>query len=145
MGYGRRHPGIYKRHNGNLGEVIFLRKFNPCKKGCKTMAESFVDTAKLYYRLPGNGAGGNLHLVLDDGNCDDDSMWVCIKSCVKESDKMGLYIAATMLFTMTEEQREKLYCDVAGIDYQAWLNDTSEVMPIFDKRAAWARIVEGAK
>ena len=78
-----------------------------------------INTAKLYYQQPGNEAGGNLHLVLSDGNCGD-AMWVCIKKCVEESDTMGLYIAATMLFTMTEEQREKFYCDVADIDYEAW-------------------------
>ena len=79
-----------------------------------------IDTAKLYYQLPGNEAGGKLHLILDDGNCGDSAMWVCIKKCVEESDAMGLYIAAIMLFVMTEEQREKFYCDVAGIDYKAW-------------------------
>jgi len=83
-------------------------------------SQQLIDAAKLYYRLPGNGAGGNLHLVLDDGNCDDDSMWVCIKSCTQESDKMGLYIAAAMLFIMTEAEREKFYCDVAGINYDEW-------------------------
>lgn len=107
--------------------------------------QQLIEAAKLYYRLPGNGAGGNLHLVLDDGNCDDSALWTCIRSCAKEEDGKGLRIVTTMLFTMTEEQREKLYCDVAGINYEAWLNDTSEVMPIFDKRAAWAMIVEGAK
>jgi hypothetical protein len=85
--------------------------------------QQLVGAAKLYYRLPGNGAGGNLHLVLDDGNCDDDSMWVCIKGCVQESDKAGLYIAAVMLFAMTEDEREEFYCDVAGINYEAWLKD----------------------
>ena len=88
-----------------------------------------LDAVKLYYRLPGHEAGGNLHLVLSDGNCDDSSMWVCIVACVKELDTMGLYIASAMLFTMTEEQRDRLYCDLHGLDYLKWIetvNDAAE-------------------
>jgi len=98
--------------------------------------QQLINTAKLYYQLPGNEAGGNLHLVLSDGNCGDSAMWVCIKKCVEESDAMGLYIAATMLFVMTEEQREKFYCKLHKIDYRLWLKTMNDAV---ERIIAWAK------
>jgi len=32
-----------------------------------------------YYNTEGNGAGGSLHIVLDDGNLEDDSVRFCLR------------------------------------------------------------------
>jgi hypothetical protein len=95
-----------------------------------------IDTAKLYCRLPGNEAGGNLHLALSDGNCDDESMWTCIRRCAQESDRMGLYIVSFMLFAMTEEQRDRFYCKLHRLDYRSWLKSMNDAA---ERVIAWAK------
>lgn len=40
--------------------------------------------AQAYIEKPGNGAGGNLHLVLDDMNVHDDHVSYCLRKCLGE-------------------------------------------------------------
>lgn len=55
-----------------------------------------------FYEIKGNGAGGKLHIVLDDGNLSKDS----IRSCIKDGlDKMGLKIANLLLELPIRERR----------------------------------------
>ena len=61
-----------------------------------------------YYALPGNGAGGNLHIVLDDGNVDDSSVRFCLTQARERGDEPGIILAEALLL-MSRTQRTKLY------------------------------------
>ena len=61
-----------------------------------------------YYALPGNGAGGNLHVVLDDGNVNLKSVQYCFDHCIHQMDWEGARIMVMML-RMSRSQRRRLY------------------------------------
>ena len=61
-----------------------------------------------YYSIPGNSAGGSLHVVLDDGNIGDDSIRFCLCECDKDSDKKGAELCK-LLLRMSKTQRKKIY------------------------------------
>lgn len=61
-----------------------------------------------YYGKPGNCAGGHLHIVLDDGNIDDDDVEFCLQSAKQNGDFDGVRLA-TKLLAMSKTQRRKLY------------------------------------
>ena len=61
-----------------------------------------------YYEIPGNGAGGNLHIVLDDGNIESGHIEFCKSQCVDKSDDMGLVIC-NLLLRMSKTQRKKIF------------------------------------
>ena len=60
-----------------------------------------------YYTLPGNGVGGNLHIVLDDGNIDNRSVAFCIDQAVNKGDVDGEQLGKLLLL-MSQTQRRKL-------------------------------------
>lgn len=62
------------------------------------MTAALLLMIKEYYSLPGNLAGGNLHLVLDDNNLGDSSIKVCLLAAVKASDHLGISICYAMLY-----------------------------------------------
>lgn len=64
-----------------------------------------------YYALPGNSAGGSLHVVLEDCNVDDRSIDVCNWWAVRHKDHAGQALAL-VLRRMSKTQRRKL----AGAD-----------------------------
>lgn len=43
-----------------------------------------------FYSLPDNGAGGNLHSVLDDNNLEDESIDWCIEHARREGDRRAV-------------------------------------------------------
>lgn len=63
---------------------------------------------KEYYAQPGNGAGGNLHIVLDDGNINDSSVEYCMNICKENNDKKGIELC-NKLMRMSKTQRRKIY------------------------------------
>ncbi len=65
---------------------------------------------KYYYELPDNGAGGNLHIVLDDGNVDYRSIYFCQEECEKSKDTFG-YFLCELLSYFLECELEKMYND----------------------------------
>jgi hypothetical protein len=67
-----------------------------------------------YYYENVNSAGGYLHIVLDDGNTDIDSIWFCIDACEKHNDVLGLLIART-LCDFSDEERQQMYKTKWGI------------------------------
>lgn len=67
--------------------------------------------AELYYRLPKNGSGGTLHVVLDDGNLEDVHVRDCMMDAIGEDDYLG-YLIAHLLLQMPQWQRERLYSDL---------------------------------
>lgn len=74
----------------------------------KISAIQVLPIAKAYYSMPDNGAGGNLHIVLDDGNLKNSSIEACLKQCIEENDAEG-EVLAKILLSMSMTQRKKLY------------------------------------
>jgi hypothetical protein len=77
------------------------------KLGRPTVPE-VIGIVRDYYAKPGNSMGGSLHLVLEDGNIDDDSVRFCLQWAIEKGDQDGIGLAG-MLLTMTRTQRKKLY------------------------------------
>ena len=61
-----------------------------------------------YYSKEENGAGGSLHIVLNDGNIDDDSIIWCINYAKEKGDKDGVKLGKILL-GMSKTQRRKIY------------------------------------
>ena len=66
------------------------------------------DFVGYYYGLENNAAGGRLHIVLDDGNLEPESIWFCQEGAMKEGDTFG-YFLATLLRYFTMEELEAMY------------------------------------
>jgi hypothetical protein len=62
---------------------------------------------RAYYALPGNGAGGSLHIALDDGNVRDSDLDFCIERAEERGDEHGAALAR-VLRRMSKTQRLKL-------------------------------------
>lgn len=60
-----------------------------------------------YYRKPGNEVGGNLHIVLDDGNVEDGHIQYCLEQAEADGDEDGV-VLASLLLRMSRTQRSKL-------------------------------------
>ena len=60
-----------------------------------------------YVAKPGNGVGGNLHIVLDEGNVCDGHILYCLDRCREKGDTDGVALAETLL-RMSKTQRSKL-------------------------------------
>lgn len=60
-----------------------------------------------FYAMDGNGCGGSLHIVLDDGNTERDSVEWCHTYARERGDKDAMALA-DLLLTLTDEQREAL-------------------------------------
>lgn len=87
-----------------------------------TLAHDLKDVGRLikdFYTLPGNGAGGSLHIVLDDGNIGVGSIEFCQRYATEHDDQAGYWLA-TLLLALTDEEREELlgptYCGKCGQD-----------------------------
>ena len=68
----------------------------------KWMACCLIDA---YYDL--EGAGGTLHVILDDGNYDDQCLNLCLEDAKKYNDYWGITIG-NLLLEFTEEEREQI-------------------------------------
>ena len=76
------------------------------------------DLIKYYYELsPENGAGGNLHIVLDDGNIEHSYIYLCQEDCEKAGDTFGMFLADILLL-FTEDELDDMYnADWWGMRY----------------------------
>jgi len=63
---------------------------------------------KAYYAISGNGVGGNLHIILDDGNIDNEDVKFCLDECKKSCDSEGVILCG-LLLRMSKTQRRKMY------------------------------------
>lgn len=61
-----------------------------------------------YYAKPGNSVGGNLHLVLEDGNVSDRDVAYCREIALERGDADGADLAERLM-GMSKTQRRKLY------------------------------------
>jgi hypothetical protein len=64
-----------------------------------------VKMVREYYKQPGNEAGGNLHLVLEDPNYDDGSVRYCIEVAELAGDKDGAWLARRILECSKSQRR----------------------------------------
>jgi len=60
-----------------------------------------------FYELDGNGAGGSLHVVLDDGNLEDDNIKYCIKYAQERADHTAELLGQVLL-QMSPTQRRRV-------------------------------------
>jgi hypothetical protein len=60
-----------------------------------------------FYRKPGNGNGGVLHIVLEDGNVEDGHVRFCLQQARNQGDTDGIQIAE-LLLRMSKTQRGKI-------------------------------------
>lgn len=85
------------------------------------MKPTVSDVLKLvreYYSKPGNGAGGSLHIVLDDGNLKDEDILFCREWAKKEKDEDGV-VLADLILSLSKTQRRKLYYGPNRPQYEA--------------------------
>jgi len=66
-----------------------------------------IPRLKDYYAKPGNGVGGSLHIILEDGNTQDSHVRMCLEWAKERGDADGVMLAE-MLLKMTRTQRGKL-------------------------------------
>lgn len=59
------------------------------------------------YSLPQHGVGGHLHIVLDDGNVQDDDLAYCLDRA-REDGCAACYALALILLQMSGTQRRKI-------------------------------------
>ena len=50
-----------------------------------------------YYDKPENGVGGNLHIVLDDGNTEARHVLFCLRQAERGGDEDGVRLAEALL------------------------------------------------
>lgn len=66
-----------------------------------------IEAFRAYRALPGNGAWGTLHIVLDDGNVSDDYVKFCIDTAGRRGDAEGERLARVLLL-LSKTQRAKM-------------------------------------
>ena len=74
----------------------------------KPTVPEVLPLVKQYYSRPMNGTGGNLHIVLEDGNVEDHDVEFCKKQCLERNDEEGIVIVE-LLLKMSKTQRKKIY------------------------------------
>lgn len=75
--------------------------------GEKPTVPQVAPLVKEYYDMPGNAAGGSLHVVLDDYNLADSYVQFCIEWSMEQNDKCGEMLGR-VLYLMSRTQRKKV-------------------------------------
>lgn len=79
---------------------------NTCKY-YSTRIDTILEYCRCLYKLEGCLCGGNLHILLDDGNYDPPSILFCLKECLKhperEESDLGILICKELLKLSAEE------------------------------------------
>lgn len=70
----------------------------------KSLSE-VTDMMDRYRDQPGNGTGGHLHVVLDDGNTSGRHVLWCLREAEEAGDHDGIKLAEALL-DMDEQERE---------------------------------------
>ena len=74
------------------------------ERGTKPSLPEVKPIVEAYYLLPGNGAGGELHVVLDDGNTKP----YFIASTLKRTEKTETQWLCRVLLMLSPSQRRRL-------------------------------------
>lgn len=101
-------------------------------RDCRVLVPLIVD----YYARPENGAGGSLHIVLDDGNVEDDSVAFCEHYAGEAGDGAGR-VLARLLGMCSVTQRRKAIRLAHGIIGERWrshwinaIGDDAKITPL---------------
>jgi hypothetical protein len=73
----------------------------------KPIISDILPLVKEYRDKDGNGVGGNLHIVLDDGNINDSDIKFCLERAIETNDVDGIKLAEILL-NMSKTQRSKI-------------------------------------
>lgn len=76
----------------------------------KLTVPEVLPMAQAYCAKDGNGAGGNLHIVLDDDNLETHFVEFCLEQAEREGDEDGAVLARALLL-MSRTQRGKVARD----------------------------------
>ena len=66
-----------------------------------------LPVVQAFYAMDGNGAGGVLHVVLDDQNTEDSSVRFCLEMAERENDPLAIELCKVLLI-MSPTGRGKL-------------------------------------
>lgn len=86
-------------------------KMNKKQKELEIRNYLLDDLIDLFYNLPGNGAGGKLHILLDDFNVRDSDLEFCLDE-LKSSDSINKIVLGRciiFLFSSFSPAQRKLY------------------------------------
>jgi hypothetical protein len=73
-------------------------------RGTKPTLPEVQPLIEAYYKLEGNGAGGELHVVLDDGNYEKDF----IRGCIAGARKVETRWLGHVLLMLSNSQRRRM-------------------------------------
>jgi hypothetical protein len=73
----------------------------------KPTVPEVLPLVRAYYQKPGNAAGGNLHVVLDDVNIEDQFVVLSLERAKQQHDDDAARIAE-LLLQMSKTQRRKV-------------------------------------
>lgn len=66
-------------------------------QGAAPPLDRIQELVRAYYAIEGNEAGGSLHIVLDDGNKDRESVEFCVGYARENGDAAGEWLARAIL------------------------------------------------
>ena len=78
-------------------EALIARGTKPTRPDVSPLIEAF-------YKLPGNGAGGDLHVVLDDHNVERQHVRYCVETA---TDPVAIALGRVLLL-LSNSQRRKI-------------------------------------
>ena len=81
----------------------------------KPTVPEVLPKVRKYYAMPGNGAGGCLHIVLDDGNVLDHHVRYCLDWAFGIRDIPGVELAE-LLLRMSKTQRRKIHNRIHAVE-----------------------------
>lgn len=95
----------------------------------KPTVPDVLPLARDYYARDGNGTGGSLHVVLEDGNLADAHILFCWDYAEERGDVEGAHLARVLLH-MSKTQRRKLYAQPLSPSSRAYagLSTRAEVL-----------------
>jgi hypothetical protein len=73
----------------------------------KPTVPEVIPLVKQWYALPGNGAGGIFHVLLDDGNCEQCFAVSALAQAQELGDPLAIELAQKLV-AMSTTQRKKL-------------------------------------
>jgi hypothetical protein len=106
--------GVFYKQDFGENFLEYLKKSlencESCSKETKfeKLKNSIKELISYYYQMPENGAGGYLHIFLDDGNTDYSSLYFCQNECKEHGDTLG-YFLCDVLLMFTEEELWHMY------------------------------------
>jgi len=76
-------------------------------EGPKPTIPDIMPLLEAFAEAPGNSMGGCLHIVLEDGNTENEHVQWCVDHAIEKGDELGAAVAKVML-AMSRTQRRKL-------------------------------------